>query len=79
MTKYQAIGRGSLQGPIQPTPRAAAEAFFMRYPTRKLCHIVEGEQYGATLKTKPLEHKYWLHITRSHLDALPGITREVTP
>ena len=79
MNQYQAIGRGSLQGPIQPSPRAAAEAFFMRYPTRKLCHVVEGELQGATLKTKPLHHKYWLHITRTHIDVLPELTPEVTP
>lgn len=79
MTQYQAIGRGSLQGPISPTPRAAAEAFFMRYPTRKLCHVVEGEQWGDMLRTKPLVHKFWLHVYRDQVDLLPELTLEVTP
>jgi hypothetical protein len=76
MTYFQAIGRGSLQGTIEPSPRAAAEAFFERYPTRKLCHIVEGEKVNAVLKTTPLVHRYWLHITRALIDTLPHHAQE---
>lgn len=74
MTKFMAIGKGNITGPACDTPRAAAQAFFERYPMKRLCSVTEGEDHAPMWLTKPFKHRYWRNITKAQIDAvLPDI------
>ena len=69
-TKFMGIGKGSITGPACNTPREAAQAFFERYPNRRLCSVVEGEDRAPRWLTMPFKHRYWRDITRNQIDTL---------
>jgi hypothetical protein len=71
-TRYMAIGRNNITGPVKDTPREAAQAFFERYPTKRICSVTEGYTDGFRWRSVPTKHKYWRDITPSQVnDLLP--------
>ena len=69
-TKYMAIGRNNITAPAMDTPRAAALAFFERYPMKRTCSIVEGYTDGMRWISVPLKHKYWRDVTAKQINEL---------
>lgn len=69
-TQYMAIGRNNITGPAMDTPRAAALAFFERYPMKRTCSIVEGYTDGMRWISVPLKHKYWRDVTAKQINEL---------
>jgi hypothetical protein len=63
------------------TPRAAALAFFARFPGKRKCHVIEGHTDGlifsvvygrASLGQWP---QSWKDVTPKTAGALPGFTK----
>jgi len=74
-TKFMAIGKDNMTGPACDTPRAAAQAFFERYPMKRLCSVTEGEdRHPLWLRPIAGKHRVWRNITKAQIDAvLPDI------
>ena len=71
-TKYIAHGRNNITGPAMDTPREAAQAFFERYPMKRICSVTEVYMDGFRWRSVPTKHKYWRDITPSQVnDLLP--------
>ena len=72
-------GRGNVTGPRCDTPRAAAKAFFARYPLRKICHVQEyGVGPHGRLQLDIRKHRFWTEITTAQVDTLlPDQPKEV--
>ncbi len=70
MTQFKAFGKGDISGDPCSTPRDAAHAFFKRYPSRRVCSVLEGNMEHGRWRTKPLVHRYWRDVSRTQIDAL---------
>lgn len=73
-TQYMAIGRNNITGPAMDTPREAAQAFFERYPMKRICSVTEGYTDGFRWRSVPTKHKYWRDITPSQVNELLPIS-----
>ena len=49
-------------GPVMPTPREAAVAFFDRYKTTRKCRVAEGRELGNMFLTSASD-RYWRDVT----------------
>lgn len=72
--KYMAIGKNNVTGSIKASPRAAALAFFERYPLKRVCSVVEGEEnktpWLACVPVSPHRHRCWRDVTKAQIDVL---------
>jgi len=72
MKAFRASAAGC--GITAPTPRAAAELFFVSFPNKRKCDVIEGEIDGAffTVKyNKDAWPRSWKDITKKGAAALP--------
>ena len=72
MKEYQAYAKGDYA--YGDTPRAAARAFFDKYPARRKCNIIEGELDGGFFRIV-YDPKTWPYsakdVTKKTIDQLP--------
>jgi hypothetical protein len=78
-TIFIAVGRNNVKGPRCSSPRKAAQAFFRRYPLRKICTIGEYDVgRGGALQYKPGVHRTWREISPDQVDTLlPDLPSEI--
>lgn len=58
-----------------PTPRAAAQALFERYPNKRKCNVIEGVLDGIHFETRYNPKAWpqsWKDVTKKTLDTLPA-------
>lgn len=76
MKAFQAHAKGSTA--VAATPRAAAAKFFERYPDRRKCSVIEGEENGPFFtvrygrKSAGEWPQSWKDITKKTVETLPA-------
>lgn len=77
MKAFQAYSEGCCVTAL--TPRKAAEGFFINFPKKRKCNVVEGNADGyfftVTYKISPLGERpqNWKNITKKDAHNLPDI------
>ena len=73
MKQYQAYAKGDTA--FGDTPRAAACAFFIKYPARRKCSVIEGVSDGGFF-TVAYSREAWPYsakdVTKQMVEQLPG-------
>lgn len=72
VSEFRAYGKGGIGGVTAATPKAAALAFFEKFPERRKCNVIEGETDGHFFSVK-----FGLNADGNKPQSWKGVTKKL--